>query len=324
MPPRVANVEDAARFLFAFANGRATDHVSHAPMPLPQRVRIAEQLVHRLGWESLDLGAIRRLVELAREEARPGAGPVDNSPGALRRTVELTAANDFVFCGAALLSMVAGAFGLKSGLHVRATDGANVAAGAVLASIAGPSGELRAAARLAHAFASQLSGIATFARCHADLLGGGRTRLLDNGATTPGWSALERFALGCGGAWSGGESNGRIRIEADPRDTSNLAETVRRARESAPEAPVELNVHRPEDFAAAVAADPDLIRLERFATGALRDAVACAGGRVFVEAHGAITMANLEAHAGLGLDFVSVDGLATDAARAPIEWNWRD
>lgn len=293
-------------------------------MPVPQRVKVAEQLVHRPGWESLDLGSIRRLVDLARDEALRGADPSDDSAGALRRSVEFTAMADTVFCGAALLPLVAGAFGMRNGLHVLAADGAEVAAGSVLAAMAGPAAGLRGAAPVAHAFLARLSGIATFARRHAGLLGAGRTRLLDNGATTPGWRALERFALGCGGSWSGGDGSGRIRIDVDSRDSSRLGEAVRRARESTPEAPVELHVHRPEDTAAAVAANPDLIRLERFTTVAIRHAVACAGGLVFVEAHGGITLANLAAHAGLGLDFVSVDGLVTDAARAPIGWNWRD
>jgi nicotinate-nucleotide pyrophosphorylase (carboxylating) len=293
-------------------------------MPLPQRVRLAEQLLHRLEWESLDRGAIRRLVELAHDETRAGANLAENSPRAQRRTVELTAAGDLVFCGAALLPLVASAFGIRGGLHLRATDGASVAAGSTLAAIAGPAGALQSAAPVVHAFLSRLCGIATFARHHADVLGGGRTRLLDNCATTPGWSALERFALACGGAWSGGDGSSRIRIEAGARDTSRLGETVRRARESTPDVPVELTVLRPEDVAEAVAAGPDMIRLEHFGIEALRDAVACAGGRVFVEAHGGITLADLAAHAGLGLDFVSVEGLVTHAMHAPIGWSWRD
>lgn len=292
-------------------------------MSVPQRVKIAEQLVHRLAWETLDHGAIRRLVELARAEVRPG--PTAAQPaGAQLRTADITAAGELVFCGAALLPLLAGAFELKGGLHVRATDGTAVAAGSVLASISGPAGGLRSAAPVVHAFVSHLSGIATFARSHADVLGSGRTRLLDNCETMPGWGALERYALACGGAWSGGATGDRTRIEACTRDPSRLGETVHRAREAAPDLPLELTVRRPEDVAAAVAADPDMIRLERFAIGALRDAVACAGGRMFVEAHGGITLANLAEHAGLGLDFVSVDALVTGAARAPIGWNWRD
>jgi hypothetical protein len=35
-------------------------------MSVPHRVKIAEQLVHRTGWESLDLGSIRSLFDIAR------------------------------------------------------------------------------------------------------------------------------------------------------------------------------------------------------------------------------------------------------------------
>lgn len=293
-------------------------------MALPQRVRIAEQLTHRLVWDDIDRGAIRRLVELARDEARQGAGTSEIRSGAPFRAVEIGAAGNLVFCGAALLPLIATAFGIKGAVHVRASDGAAVEAGTVVASLAGPAAESLEVAQVAHAFVTRLSGIATFTRRHVDGLGRGRTRLLDNGATTPGWCALERFALACGGAWSGGTANRRIRIEVDPRDPSRLESAVRRARESNPDMPVELIARRPADVDAAAAVSPDLIRLEQFGIGAIRDAVACVGGRAFVEAHGGITLANLAEHAGLGLDFISVDGLVTDAGRAPIEWSWRD
>ncbi|HEY5550406.1 MAG TPA: hypothetical protein VIK52_00855 [Opitutaceae bacterium] len=293
-------------------------------MPLPQRVKIAEQLIHRLEWDGLDRGAIRRLIELAHDEAQRDTGAFENQSGAQRSSAEFQAAGNLVFCGAALLPLVASAFGIKGEVRVRAADGATAGVGAVIAALASPAAELRIAAQVAHAFVTRLSGIATFARRHVDALGGGRTRLLDDGATTPGWCTLERFALACGGAWSGGGSTGRIRIEVDPRETSRLEAAVRRAREAAADVPVELIVRRPADVDAAVATSPDLIRLEGFGIGAIRDGVACVGGRAFVEAHGGITLANLASHAGLGLDFVSVDGLVTDAVRAPIKWIWRE
>ncbi|HUG12686.1 MAG TPA: hypothetical protein VMM36_16850 [Opitutaceae bacterium] len=293
-------------------------------MALPQRVKIAEQIIHRLQWDELDRGPVRRLIELAHEESRRAAGNSQSESGTQHRSVEFEAAGDLIFCGAELLPLVAGAFGIKGDLRVRVTDGAAVSAGSVIAVFTGPTAELRTASQVVHAFVSRLSGIATFARRHVDALGRGRTRLLDNSATTPGWSTLERFALACGGAWSGGNDATRIRIEVDSRNATRLESAIRRARDSSPDVPVELIVRQPADVETAVAAAPDLIRLERFGIAALRDAVARAGGRVFVEAHGGITLANLAEHGGLGLDFVSVDGLVSDAVHAPIDRTWRD
>jgi nicotinate-nucleotide pyrophosphorylase (carboxylating) len=293
-------------------------------MALPQRVKIAEQIIHRLQWDELERGPIRRLIELAHDESQRAAPAPHNEFGAQHGSVEFEAAADLVFCGAALLPLVASAFGPKCDLRVRVADGAATSAGSVIAVFTGAAPAWRTASQVAHAFVSRLSGIATFAKRHADALGRGRTRLLDNSATTPGWSTLERFALACGGAWSGGDGATRIRIEADSRDTSQLESSVRRARESSCNVPVELLVRRPDDLDAAIAASPDLIRLQRFGVGAIRAAVARVAGRVFVEAHGGITLANLAGHAGLGLDFVSVDGLLSDAVHAQIDTIWRD
>ena len=293
-------------------------------MALPQRVKIAEQIIHRLRWDELDRSAIRRLFDLAHDESRRSAGGSHGESGAQHRTVEFEAVGDFVFCGATLLPLVVSAFAIRGDVRVRATDGAVVSAGTVIAVFTGPTVELRAASQVAHAFLSRLSGIATFAKRHADALGHGRTRLLDNSATTPGWSTLERFALACGGAWSGGGGSARIRIDVDSSDASRLKFAVRRARDASPDVPVELIVRRQEDVEAAAMASPDLIRLERFSVAAIREAVARVGGRVFVEAHGGITLSNLAEHAGLGLDFVSVEGLVSDAAHAQIDRTWRD
>jgi nicotinate-nucleotide pyrophosphorylase (carboxylating) len=293
-------------------------------MALPQRVKIAEQIIHRLQWDELDRGPIRRLVELAHDESQRFGPGSHNESSVHHCTVEFDAAGELVFCGAALLPLVAGAYGIKGDLRVRVADGAAVSAGSVIAVLTGPAAGLRTASLMAHAFVSRLSGIASFARRHVDELGSGRTRLLDNSATTPGWNTLERFALACGGAWSGGDGATRIRIEVDSRVPFRLESEIRRAREASPDVPVELIVRQPADVEFAVAASPDLIRLERFEVAALRDAVVRAGGRVFVEAHGGITLANLAEHAGLGLDFVSVDGLVSDAVHAPIDRTWRD
>lgn len=199
-----------------------------------------------------------------------------------------------------------------------------VASGTVIAALAGPVASLRPAADVLQAFVRRLSGIAAFARTHVDALGNGRTRLLDSGAFTPAWRALEKYALGRGGTWTGGEASERFRIDGSDRSTTDLETAVRSARGTAPEVPVEIAVCHPDTVGRALAASPDVIRLERFSVDSIRRAVACVNGRVFVEAHGGVDLSNIADYAGLGLDFLSIDGLVSDARWAQCDAIWRD
>ena len=285
-------------------------------MSLPPRVRIADQLIRRRGWDDLDRGAVRRLVELARDEAlrnRPAF-----TPHTRRVSILIVASQETVFCGAGLVPLVAAAFGLKGEQRAQASDGASIRNGQNLASLDGVADHAHAAAGVLREFFSRLCGIATHARRFVDALGDGRTRLLDSGSTTPGWHELEKFALACGGAWDGSGSR-RIQINAQARDAGDVTASVRRARASAPDAPVEVIVNDPALVAAAVDASPDILRLEGFGVSAIRRATAAVHGRVFVEARGAIALRNLPRLSGLGLDFVSVDGLASEAGLTAIE-----
>jgi nicotinate-nucleotide pyrophosphorylase (carboxylating) len=223
-----------------------------------------------------------------------------------------------------LARTVAAAFGLGSDAHALIADGSHVARGTVVATLAGPAAALRPAAEVLHGFISRLSGVAASARAHADALGAGRTRLLDDGTFTPAWRMIEKYALGRGGAWDGGCESGRIRLDSTGIAAHEIDSSVRRARETSPDLPVEITVRDGDAVGRAVAAAPDLIRLESLAVDAIRRAVACVNGRAFVEAHGGINLANIATHAGLGLDFVSIDSLVSDARWAPIEVIWRD
>jgi len=307
-------------------------------MAVPQRVRIAEQLMRRLEWDDLDRAAIRRLAECARDEEFRGYGLQEQSPkkadgppahfktrASGQLTVDLIASADLVVCGSPIAPMVLTAFGVKGAARLRVGDGTLVPAGTVIATLAGSAAVLAPAASALQAFFRRLSGIATRTRRHVDALGKGRTRLLDSGATTPGWRMLEKYAIGCGGAWNGGAGSfDRIHLEARSRETVDLAAAIRRARESIPDVPVVVTVRDSSMIEETVAAAPDLIRLDRFSVAQLRRAVACVNGRVFVEAHGGIVLASLRRHAGLGLDFVSVDGLVSDAGWAHVDAVWHD
>lgn len=306
-------------------------------MALPQRVRIAEQLIRQLEWDDLDRAAIRRFVDMARDEVLRGHGllplaetparPFENPRTSRTRVVriDLVASDDFIACGTEFGPIVMTAFGCKGGARPRARDGTRVTAGSVLATLEGPGGVLIPAVSTYLGFLRRLSGIATRTRLHVDALGRGRTRLLDSGPTTPGWRAIEKYAIASGGAWNSGDGSAdRVTFTADSCTHEALALRVRRARESMPDIPIEVTVSGAGFVEAAIGSSPDVVRLEGFSLAGLRRVISAVKGGIFLEARGGITLKNLRRHGGLGLDFIAVPDLVSAALWSPIDCRWHD
>ena len=81
----------------------------------------------------------------------------------------------------------------------RVADGTRVDAGDVVMRVAGPTRGLLTAERTALNFASHLSGVATATGHWVDALEGTNARVLDTRKTLPGWRALQKYAVRCGG-----------------------------------------------------------------------------------------------------------------------------
>jgi nicotinate-nucleotide pyrophosphorylase (carboxylating) len=70
---------------------------------------------------------------------------------------------------------------------------------AVLATISGPLGPILSAERVLLNFLQRLCGVATLTRRFVDAVAGTSARIYDTRKTTPGWRALEKYAVRCGG-----------------------------------------------------------------------------------------------------------------------------
>jgi len=81
-------------------------------------------------------------------------------------------------------------------------DGAAVAAGARLMRLSGPAAPMLSGERLALNLVQRLSGIATLTRRYVDAVAGTSASVSDTRKTTPGWRALEKYAVRCGGGTS--------------------------------------------------------------------------------------------------------------------------
>lgn len=203
-----------------------------------------------------------------------------------------------------------------------ATDGAALAAGALLATVTGPAAALLTGERVALNYLQRLSGIATLTARFAQALSGTRARLVDTRKTTPGQRLLEKYAVRCGGG-----SNHRFCLSDGVLIKDNhiailaaqgvpLEEVVRRARAAAPHSlRVEVEVDRLEQIAPALAGGADIILLDNMPPPVLGEAVRLIAGRALTEASGGVTLGTIRACAEAGVDLVSV-GALTHSARA--------
>jgi len=190
-------------------------------------------------------------------------------------------------------------------------EGATVAAGAPLCRLTGPARPLLTGERTALNFLQLLSGTATLTRRYAAAIAGTSTRLLDTRKTVPGLRQAQKYAVRVGGGLNHrmGLYDAFLVKENHITACGGIGAAVEAARESAPGAPVEVEVESLGELREALAAGADRVLLDNFDLGGLRAAVVETAGRAELEASGNVDLGTLAAIAATGIDFISVGGL---------------
>ena len=198
-------------------------------------------------------------------------------------------------------------------------DGADVAAGAVLATVEGPARVLLSAERTALNLLGHLSGIATAARDLVERAArGGPARIVCTRKTTPGLRALEKYAVRVGGAANHrfGLHDAMLVKDNHRLIAGGVAPAVARARAAAGHlVRVEVEVDDLAQLREALDAGADAVLLDNFTIADLKKAAAMARGRALTEASGGITPEAVAAVAATGVDLISV-GWITHGAPA--------
>ena len=146
-------------------------------------------------------------------------------------------------------------------------------------------------------------------------------QILDTRKTTPGWRALEKYAVACGGG-----TNHRIGLydQVMIKDNhlasleGNMAEAIRRAREHYPDLKIEAEADTLEQAQAAAEAGADIILLDNMSGDELRHAVGLIEGRAKTEASGGVTLETVREIAETGVDYISVGALTHSAPSVDI------
>ena len=205
-----------------------------------------------------------------------------------------------------------------------AADGARVQPGQVIARLRGPR-ELLSAERTLLNFLQHLSGVATLASRYVEAVKGTRARIYDTRKTLPGWRALEKYAVRCGGA-----ENHRmglydmVMLKDNHWMGSTLAELHRKVaafRRSHPGVPIQVEADSLGRLADALALKPDLVLLDNMSPALLRRAIALCrrrAPRVKVEVSGGVDLKTVRSRALLGPDRISVGKLTHSAPALDI------
>jgi len=280
---------------------------------------------------------LKRLVALAREEDLAG-GDVTAAllPAEVAARAAFVAREELVVCGAAFLGEIAAAYHADIRTETVLEDGSSAATGAVIARWSGPARAILSAERVALNFLQRLSGVATVTRAFVRAVAGTRAGIYDTRKTTPGWRALEKYAVRCGGG-----RNHRIGLydavlvkdnhlailaaagQADP--LAALAGPLGRvkaalANQRPPGGFIQVEVDTLEQLRSALRLPVDMVLLDNMAPDQLAQAVAIrdqAGlaGRVELEASGGVTLATVRAIAESGVERISA-GALTHSARS--------
>jgi nicotinate-nucleotide pyrophosphorylase (carboxylating) len=169
--------------------------------------------------------------------------------------------------------------------------------------------------RTALNFLQRLSGVATITARYVRAVEGTGVGILDTRKTTPGLRALEKAAVAAGGGVNhrAGLYDAVLIKENHAAIAGGVGEAVRRARDSAPDLPLEVECRTPEEIDEALAAGARRILLDNMTPEELREAVERVAGRAELEASGGVTLETLPAIAGTGLQFISVGALTHSA-----------
>lgn len=205
----------------------------------------------------------------------------------------------------------------KVSIRVDAEDGARLRRGDSVLFISGHARGMLSAERVALNFLQRLSGVASLTARYVDAVKGTRARILDTRKTTPGWRALEKYAVRAGGG-----VNHRFDLSSSVLIKDNhlaavegdIAVAVRRARElGEPGAMVEVECDRIEQVHAALAAGADIILLDNMTPAQMAQCVAFVSRRAILEASGGVNLDTVRAIAESGVDHISVGALTHSA-----------
>jgi nicotinate-nucleotide pyrophosphorylase (carboxylating) len=267
-----------------------------------------------------------RLVDLAMSEDLGVEGDVTTQltiPSDAKGAARFVARQAGIIAGLPIIAMIAERVGLSFQSAGDVRDGTAIREGDEVARVEGLMWDLLGIERIALNFVQRLSGVATLTARYVSEIQGTKAAIFDTRKTTPGWRALEKYAVACGGGRNHRYGlNDAVLIKdnhlaALSGAANPIGLAVELARKGAPSGMiVEVEVDTLEQFRLALAANPDIILLDNLGPERLAEAVHLRdgwGSVVQLEASGGINLGTVRGLAMSGVDRLSVGALTHSA-----------
>lgn len=225
--------------------------------------------------------------------------------------------------------------GVIAGLHVAAavfkavspritakvmtSDGARVAKGKEVMRVSGGR-EILTAERTALNFLQHLSGVATLTRKFVDAVAGTRAKIMDTRKTLPGWRALDKYAVVCGGGRNHrmGLYDAVLLKDNHWSMCKDVPAAARDFRKKHPKTPLQIEAADLAQVERALAAGADMILLDNMGEAGLRECIArirAEDPTIEIEVSGMVSLDTVRSLAELGPDRISI-GRITHSAPA--------
>lgn len=264
-------------------------------------------------------------------------------------SARIVARHPLVICGLPVIPLAIEVFEANLEYRGEVEEGADLAAGAVVAELSGSPFDLLKVERTILNVMSHLSAIATTTAEYCRRVAKTKARIYDTRKTLPGWRRLQKYAVGQGGGANHrcGLFDGilikdnhiallakqhQLSLDVAPRRALTLAQELRSQEgvfagvESPDESiPIEIEVDTLAQLENILPLGPDIVLLDNMAPGDLRRAVAMRDSmadRVVLEASGGIDLDTIGEVAEAGVDRISVGALTHSVKVADLALDW--
>jgi len=233
----------------------------------------------------------------------------------------ILAREDMVICGLEIAKSVFKRVDPALKVELETNDGNPVHKGSAVLRAEGSTISLLIAERTALNFLQRLSGIASLSRRFADAANatGTGVRIVDTRKTTPGWRALEKYAVRCGGCFNHRSSLGEHVLIKENHITAagSLRNAVKLAREFAPHcAKIEVETESLDQVKEALEAEAEVIMLDNMSPKQIHQAVSLINKAAIIEISGGVRLDTIADYALKGVDVISVGALTHSAPAA--------
>ncbi len=197
-------------------------------------------------------------------------------------------------------------------------DGAEVSPGDIIMSISGATRSVLMGERIVLNFMQRMSGIATKANVMVMHLQGTRIRILDTRKTVPGFRALDKYAVKCGGG-----TNHRMGLfdmvmikDNHIKAAGSISKAVDMVREKyGNRFTIEVETATPEEASEAADAGASIIMLDNMDNAQMSLAAENIAGRAKIEISGNVDARSIDELRSLEVDYIS-SGALTHSVKA--------